>query len=151
MAHVPVERRKKFDARSKENIFVGYCDEKKGYRLFDKNTNKIIESRDVVFLESGNILNSNDNHDFVDFLLKGSEVANPIETLDDINSGDADTEYSDADSEGSAITVIDLNVTTEINQTPRADETLTNNESTNDDTLTPNQTIIDVSDTSSGD
>lgn len=51
MAQDPAEKRRKFDARSKEYLFVGYSDEKKGYRLIDPKTKKIIDSRDAVFLE----------------------------------------------------------------------------------------------------
>lgn len=80
MAHIPKEKRRKFDAKSQEYLFVGYCDEKKGYRLLDPNTKKIIESRDVVFLESGKILNSNTNYEFVEFLLKDSEEAIPVDS-----------------------------------------------------------------------
>lgn len=52
MAHVPDEKRKKFDPKSKELIFVGYCDGTKGYRLYDPDTNRAINTRDVIFLES---------------------------------------------------------------------------------------------------
>lgn len=37
----------------------------------------------MIFLESGNILNSNVNHDFVEFLLKGSDEANPVGSDDE--------------------------------------------------------------------
>lgn len=86
MAHVPVEKRRKFDPRSKEYLFVGYCDEKKGYRLVDPKTKGIIESRDVVFLESGNIFDSNTNYEFVEFPFKGSDDPDTVEQDDDTES-----------------------------------------------------------------
>lgn len=51
MMHIPKEKRLKWDCKSKELIFVGYCPESKGYRLYDKREGKIVRSRDVVFLE----------------------------------------------------------------------------------------------------
>ncbi|CAG9787134.1 unnamed protein product [Diatraea saccharalis] len=50
--HIPKELRKKWDYKGKEYIFVGYCDETKGYRFSDPNIpSRVIKSRDVVFLE----------------------------------------------------------------------------------------------------
>lgn len=58
MMQVPKEKRKKWDPKSKKMIFVGYCDNTKGYRLAEPKTNRIIKSRDVQFLE--NVKNKND-------------------------------------------------------------------------------------------
>lgn len=44
-------RNGKFEAKSDECIFVGYCDESKAFRLWDPKTRKIIKSRDVHFIE----------------------------------------------------------------------------------------------------
>lgn len=53
-AKIPNAKRKKLDFKSREFIFVGYSEEKKGYRLIDPNNpNQITEARDVVFLEDG--------------------------------------------------------------------------------------------------
>lgn len=38
MVHVPKKHRQKWDAKSEEYIFVGYCDETKGYRLLHSIT-----------------------------------------------------------------------------------------------------------------
>ena len=43
------EKRKKFDKKSKNGIFVGYSENKKGYRIYFKDTNAIEISRDVIF------------------------------------------------------------------------------------------------------
>ena len=37
----------KFDPMSEEHILVGYCNQSKGYRLWNKNSRKIVISRDV--------------------------------------------------------------------------------------------------------
>ena len=50
--HVPSVKRSKLDARSEQCIFVGYCSERKAYRLFNPGTRKIVFSRDVEFDES---------------------------------------------------------------------------------------------------
>lgn len=55
MAHVPDELRKKWDPKSQKLLFMGYGENKKGYRLIDPNTKKIIFSRDVVFFEGKEI------------------------------------------------------------------------------------------------
>uniref|UniRef100_A0A146LH62 Retrovirus-related Pol polyprotein from transposon TNT 1-94 n=3 Tax=Lygus hesperus TaxID=30085 RepID=A0A146LH62_LYGHE len=53
-AHIPKQFRKKFDAKSQQLIFVGYCLRSKGYRLLDlKNPKRIIRARDVSFIENG--------------------------------------------------------------------------------------------------
>ncbi|GBN68868.1 Retrovirus-related Pol polyprotein from transposon TNT 1-94 [Araneus ventricosus] len=47
--HVPKQRRQKLDPKSVAGFFVGYCGEKDGYRVWLKEHNKIILSRDVIF------------------------------------------------------------------------------------------------------
>jgi len=72
MVHIPKVKRKKLDSKSVECIMVGYGFGKKGWRLYNPKTNRIIHSRDVIFLEtnlSGDHLNiSNQNkHVSLDF------------------------------------------------------------------------------------
>lgn len=62
-AHVPKERRTKWDKKSKKLIFVGYQRESSNYRLYDPHTGKIIVSRDVNFNQSQNEEISLINHD----------------------------------------------------------------------------------------
>ncbi|XP_058982660.1 uncharacterized protein LOC105262273 [Musca domestica] len=50
--HIPKQKRSKLQAKSEECIFVGYSQESKAYRLFNPKTQKIIISRDVVFVEN---------------------------------------------------------------------------------------------------
>lgn len=52
MMHIVKQKRKKFDAKSKECIMVGYAENSKAYRLLDPETNRIHISRDVIFLEN---------------------------------------------------------------------------------------------------
>lgn len=54
-AHIPKDERSKLDGKARECIFLGYADEKFGYRLWDLENKKVIRSRDVVFLEDQTI------------------------------------------------------------------------------------------------
>jgi hypothetical protein len=50
-AHIPKEKRRKWDQKGRKGIFVGYSEETKGYRIcFDER--EISISRDVIFKES---------------------------------------------------------------------------------------------------
>lgn len=51
MVHIPKVNRKKWDKKSKEMIFVGYDDNRKGYRCIEPTTRRLHVSRDVIFLE----------------------------------------------------------------------------------------------------
>jgi hypothetical protein len=50
-AHIPKEKRKKWDPKSKETIMVGYCEYSKAYRLIDpRNPPKVQRERNVRFI-----------------------------------------------------------------------------------------------------
>ena len=51
-ALVPAEKRTKLERKSVPGVFVGYSSVKKGYRIFDPSTKKVIVSRDVKFNEA---------------------------------------------------------------------------------------------------
>ncbi|MCO5581903.1 hypothetical protein L7F22_035792 [Adiantum nelumboides] len=51
-AHIPQKLRGKLDDKAVKCIFVGYSSGSKGYRLYSSATNKIFESRDVIFAET---------------------------------------------------------------------------------------------------
>ena len=50
-AHIPKDERHKFDSKARRCIFLGYGVVTKGYRLYDMNRSKVLDSRDVVFDE----------------------------------------------------------------------------------------------------
>ena len=49
--HIPKDERSKLDVKAKPCIFLGYDHEEFEYKLWDPFSNKIVRSRDVVFLE----------------------------------------------------------------------------------------------------
>ncbi|RVW85369.1 Retrovirus-related Pol polyprotein from transposon TNT 1-94 [Vitis vinifera] len=49
--HIDSDARSKLDAKSKICFFIGYGDEKFGYRFWDEQNRKIIRSRNVIFNE----------------------------------------------------------------------------------------------------
>ena len=49
--HIDSVARSKLDAKSKIHFFIGYSDEKFGYRFWDGQNRKIIRSRNVIFNE----------------------------------------------------------------------------------------------------
>ncbi|MCO5606361.1 hypothetical protein L7F22_060549 [Adiantum nelumboides] len=51
-AHISQQLRGKLDDKAVKCIFVGYSNGSKGYRLYNPATNKIFESRDVIFAET---------------------------------------------------------------------------------------------------
>jgi hypothetical protein len=51
MVHIPKEKRRKLDEKSRALFFVGYAENQKGWRFLDTSTNKIIISRDAKFFE----------------------------------------------------------------------------------------------------
>lgn len=52
MVHVPKQKRKKWSRKSIGMKFMGYCEETKGFRIFDVRSNSITKSNDVEFLEN---------------------------------------------------------------------------------------------------
>ncbi|KMQ86201.1 integrase core domain protein, partial [Lasius niger] len=53
-AHIPKERRLKFDAKSKEGIVIGYSENTKGYRIYFPQKKKVEILKDIVFLRDEN-------------------------------------------------------------------------------------------------
>ncbi|KRY85960.1 Retrovirus-related Pol polyprotein from transposon TNT 1-94 [Trichinella pseudospiralis] len=47
--HVPKQRRRKWEKKSVARRFMGYCDEKDGYRIWLPDINQTVTSRDVLF------------------------------------------------------------------------------------------------------
>lgn len=64
--HVPKEKRRKWDVKSVAGIFVGYCENTKGYRVWNTSSEKVSISRDIVFKEpsfSSNNVRANNKND----------------------------------------------------------------------------------------
>jgi transposase InsO family protein len=51
---IPSQRRTKLDEKSEKCLFIGYCIQSKGYRLYNPNNGKIMVSRNVIFDENAN-------------------------------------------------------------------------------------------------
>lgn len=49
MVHIPKQNRRKWDKKSMPGYLVGYCGDKDGYRVYVKDKDKVILSRDVIF------------------------------------------------------------------------------------------------------
>lgn len=49
--HIPDVKRRKLDPRSRKLTFVGYAEDRKGYRFLDRATDTITVSRDATFIE----------------------------------------------------------------------------------------------------
>lgn len=49
--HIPTQQRKKWDSKAEVGVFVGYCDNTKGFRVWQPERNKVIISRDIIFRE----------------------------------------------------------------------------------------------------
>ncbi|GJQ66393.1 hypothetical protein Trydic_g4415 [Trypoxylus dichotomus] len=57
-AHIPKQKRSKFDKKAIKDQIVGYCADKNGYRIWISESDDIILSRDIIFHEETEI-NSN--------------------------------------------------------------------------------------------
>lgn len=93
MAHVPKISRKKLDDKAVECYFLGYSNESKAYRLYNKSTRKVIISRDVTFMENkqsvDQVINEENNNKFVCFM--------PIEQVEVVENASTGTAESSVD------------------------------------------------------
>lgn len=92
--HIPKEKRKKWNPKSKKGIFVGYCDDTKGYRIW---LPEIMVARDVIFKEE--ILRHAERLPSVEKFKKSTTVA----VSDENNSADESESEHNAD-----VSTIDL-------------------------------------------
>ncbi|KXJ72145.1 hypothetical protein RP20_CCG018741 [Aedes albopictus] len=53
MAHIPKQKRKKWDAKAHECILTGFDEDTKAYRLWDPKAKQVIKRRDVSFIREG--------------------------------------------------------------------------------------------------
>ena len=49
--HIPDQLRKELDSNGEKCIFLGYCEDSKGYRLYNPSTENFVIIRDVQFIE----------------------------------------------------------------------------------------------------
>ncbi|GBP34380.1 Retrovirus-related Pol polyprotein from transposon TNT 1-94 [Eumeta japonica] len=84
MVHAPKETRKKWDPKTIKIIFVSYCENTKGYRMYDEHRKQMYKSRNVVFLEE-TVKNNCVTMPFTDWQQQGSDtkIDNYIEQLED--------------------------------------------------------------------
>lgn len=82
--HIPKQKRKKWDPKSKKGIFVGYSDNTKGYRVYYSKTNTISVSRDIIFENEGNKLENIivENLEFTDTQIDNDPVKVELTTAD---------------------------------------------------------------------
>ena len=91
--HIPKQFTKKFDARAKKLIFVGYKDNSANYRLFDPRTRRVEEARNVVFRESiGSTAadSSRDEDDEEEIILPAEEEDERDDEEDDVEEVEVD-------------------------------------------------------------
>lgn len=89
MVHTPKEKRTKWQAKSKQMIFVGFDDNKKGFRCFDDATKKVIVSRDVIFFESSfSTVKADLSEELLSSVNKQQSVFNADDDTDDEQSSD---------------------------------------------------------------
>lgn len=106
MVHVPKEKRLKWDRKAVKCILMGYDDNIKGYRVYDKENNRIYTSRDVIVMESidndVSILVENEidssNEESVQV---GEILENKINGEDDISSESSGEVWENCDSDES--------------------------------------------------
>jgi transposase InsO family protein len=128
MVHVPKEKRKKWDRKSNEYVFVGYDNNRKGFRCVDRTTGALIVSRDVKFIGD-------------DPSAKSSEIASKNELIVTENQNDTDLSPIDTEIDLSEDGLpIDDDLTEE---EPSIDDNSSENESTEGDTQI-DSTIITI-------
>ncbi|GBP46785.1 Retrovirus-related Pol polyprotein from transposon TNT 1-94 [Eumeta japonica] len=101
MMHIPKEKLKKWDSKSCKMIFVGYCEDSKGYRLLDPKTKTVTKSRDVVFLENSiktdtvpvTLSDTKKQQVSRNSLSESSDCSTDISTHTAVESDDGDEEY----------------------------------------------------------
>ncbi|KAG8173265.1 hypothetical protein JTE90_010175 [Oedothorax gibbosus] len=94
MVHVPIQKRRKWDKKSNKGFFVGYSGEKDGYRIYMKEKDQVILSRDVIFREElaapdGEV--SKPSGEISSFTLKYQDPSNTSEEEDPLNEAEYDT------------------------------------------------------------
>lgn len=120
-AHVPNQKRTKLEMKSSKCIFIGFPENTKAYKLYNKSTKKVVISRDVVFFEENEsdaqeqqMVQLNDDFDsFESFPMDSgmSETTEPggvmhqqIENDDDENGADVSVQEVQTENSDAALT-----------------------------------------------
>jgi hypothetical protein len=101
--HIPKPKRKKWDRKSIRGILVGYSGEKDGYRVYSKEQNKILLSRDVIFKNERTIFvnsaqSSEDNcEQNMEVISKFEEkqTSENTEVTENLEGSESNTEHDD--------------------------------------------------------
>lgn len=59
--HINEEKMRKLDAKSKDCVFIRYCEHSKDYKLYNPKNHKIIIFGDIIFGEGENTVTKNYN------------------------------------------------------------------------------------------
>ncbi|KAG7306736.1 hypothetical protein JYU34_008164 [Plutella xylostella] len=112
MVHIPKEKRTKWDKKSMRHILVGYCENVKGYRIYNPVNNQVSTSRDVVIQEKpkrpDTVTVSLESTDSVGELEEESVVK--LGPLNDSSSSESDNLNVEAENIESESCAEDLNI-----------------------------------------
>jgi hypothetical protein len=78
----PKEDKRKVDEKSIKCIFIGYCDDHKSYKIYDRITHKVFAIRDVIFHEYEDEFQKEDDQDVWKLPNEGIESENAEEIED---------------------------------------------------------------------
>lgn len=109
-AYYRIHKRHKLEAKAKKGVFIGYSRERKAYRIFDMEENKVHETSDVIFDELMNGFVPNElqkkhvNYMEIDYIISDQEdslkndlsieVSNPEEQMDTTINADEENEVN---------------------------------------------------------
>ena len=89
--HVPRDERKKLDPKAKKCILLGYGTARKGYRLYNQDTSRIVHSQDVIFNEFSRFWKDEEEKHYIeiDNFTEESESSDPEGEHDTLGSNDS--------------------------------------------------------------
>lgn len=94
-AHIPKEKKRKWDAKSKEGLFVRYAEHSKGYRIWFSESGKIEVHRDVTFRQGGTQSQEKAGSDLEPAVLKDQEIFSDDDESE-APTGEAEEENADS-------------------------------------------------------
>ncbi|CAF4918661.1 unnamed protein product [Pieris macdunnoughi] len=101
MAHIPKEKRVKWDKKAEKHYLVGFDENVKGYRLYNPKTNKVITSRDVTIIEQ-------DNSEMMEAIInENKSYSDSVDQLTDSDGSDSELSTSTVKSNNNDHTYIE--------------------------------------------